>query len=276
MWLSHFGLLICHILSARALRSFISEANENRQRLNSTDHLDRTEYLPLLQRSLKFGLKTGVLSFFLFIFEITFYRWLEYGHISLTTALSPLWILVLGGMLDGIICKTQSFVRLCAWISFSSFLMLLIMKFDHHVKLQWTFIFSPLVILLIILFSALAYIVYGHRIGYFRLTESQLTASLLYSMGAFVSLIVGTLCLQLKDTTGMNKVHSIVLTALSPLAVALVGLGAWAISRDEFEKLLQQGGQAAVHPKKLRLESNGWTCVESKGVTLIPLFGEVR
>jgi len=72
-WLSHLGIIIIHVLSARALSKFISEANENRQRQDSTDHLDRVEYLPLLQRSLKFGLKTGVLCFITFIFEVLLY-----------------------------------------------------------------------------------------------------------------------------------------------------------------------------------------------------------
>eukprot|EP00565_Helicotheca_tamesis_P000937 CAMPEP_0185741430 /NCGR_PEP_ID=MMETSP1171-20130828/38954_1 /TAXON_ID=374046 /ORGANISM="Helicotheca tamensis, Strain CCMP826" /LENGTH=164 /DNA_ID=CAMNT_0028413399 /DNA_START=988 /DNA_END=1482 /DNA_ORIENTATION=+ len=67
----------------------------------------------------------------------------------------------------------------------------------------------------------------------------------------------------------------VLVVTLAPLVVALVGVGAWAISRDEFERLLQCGGQATVHPMKLRLEPAGWTSVESRGVTTIPMFGEV-
>jgi len=60
------------------------------------------------------------------------------------------------------------------------------------------------------------------------------------------------------------------------MVVCLVGMGAWAVSRDEFARLLLYGGQAAVHPMRLRLEAKGWTSVESNGVTTIPMFGEVR
>jgi hypothetical protein len=63
---------------------------------------------------------------------------------------------------------------------------------------------------------------------------------------------------------------------LAPLVVTLVGMGAWVVSRDEFSRLLLYGGQAAVHPRKLRWESNGWTSVQGRGVVNIPMFGEVR
>ena len=67
------------------------------------------------------------------------------------------------------------------------------------------------------------------------------------------------------------------LVTLAPLIMSLVGVGAWAVSKDEFRRLLQYGGQAAVHPKKLKFdEDKGWDAVESKGVTIIPMFGEVR
>jgi hypothetical protein len=62
---------------------------------------------------------------------------------------------------------------------------------------------------------------------------------------------------------------------LAPLVVCLVSMGAWVVSRDEFGRLLLYGGQAAVHPMKLRWEGKGWTSVQGKGVTVIPMFGEV-
>jgi len=65
------------------------------------------------------------------------------------------------------------------------------------------------------------------------------------------------------------------ITFLVPLVIGLGGLGAWAVCRDEFNRLLLYGGQAAVIPLKLSLEPKGWTSVEGKGVIIIPLFGEV-
>jgi len=62
---------------------------------------------------------------------------------------------------------------------------------------------------------------------------------------------------------------------LAPMMVCMVGMGAWVVSRDEFGRLLLYGGQSAVHPKKLRWEANGWNCVQGRGVTIIPMFGEV-
>lgn len=275
-WLSHLGLLCCHILSARALSFFISDANDNRQRPNTTDHLDRTEYLPLLQRSLKFGLKTGILSFFLFIFEVLLYRWLAHGHRSLTRAMSPIWIIVAGGILDGIICKTQNFVRLFAWLSFSLSLMLLCLRFDLSMfEISWTIILFPLLILLCVLFVSLVYIVNGHRIGYFRLTESQVAASVLYTMGSASCFVLAFTLSQLEYINNIDKLSRVLISGITPLSIALVGLGAWAVSRDEFEKLLEHGGQSAVHPKKLKLEAKGWTSVDSKGVSVLPFLGEV-
>jgi hypothetical protein len=63
--------------------------------------------------------------------------------------------------------------------------------------------------------------------------------------------------------------------ALAPLVVCMFGMGAWVVSRDEFARLLLYGGQSAVHPMRLKWETKGWTCVQGKGVALIPMFGEV-
>jgi hypothetical protein len=58
--------------------------------------------------------------------------------------------------------------------------------------------------------------------------------------------------------------------------VVLVGMGAWVVSRNEFGRLLLYGGQAQVHPRRLRFDANGWTSVQGSGVKNIPMFGEVR
>lgn len=276
-WLSHAGILVCHIMSARALSSFISAANENRQSADSTDHLDRTEYLPLLQRSLKFGLKTGLLSFCVFIFEVLLYLRLAHGNISLSATLTPIWILVISGILDGIICKQQHILRLLCWCLAFTSMLLAVLKVDSRVDvLRWRVIFCPTVALLSISTVYLIYIVYGHQVGYFRLTESQLTAGILYSVSTLVSIV---LVIVLGEVIPANRSVELeirlFITTLAPLVVSLVGLGAWAVSRDEFDRLLQCGGQAAVHPMKLRLEAGGWTSAECKGITIIPLFGEV-
>jgi len=277
-WLGHIGLLVCHMLAGKALSIFIADANDNRQRLDSTDHIDRTEYLPLLQRSLKFGLKTGVLSLFIFVFEVLIYLREARGTVNLGMAFVPLWSIVVGGIIDGIVCKTQHLLRLlCSMLMFLSML-LAVMKIDHGLDfIQWRLVVSPIVALLSISSGTLIYIVYGHQVGYFRLTESQLTAGILYSMAALLSIvlvvIVGEVIPLVQPREEATRVF---VTTLAPLVVLLVGMGAWVVTRGEFARLLQYGGQAAVHPMKLRLEPTGWTSVESKGVTIIPMFGEVR
>lgn len=265
-------------MSAKALSVFIATANENRQRQDSTDHLDRAEYLPLLQRALKFALKTGLLSFCLFVFEILLYFRLSRGSISLATAFTPLWIVVTCGILDGIICKSQNAVRLLCWILFLVGMILVVLKVDNVVEiLRWGIVFTPIVALLVIISIFLVYIVYGHRVGYFRLTESQLTAGIMYSASALVSIVlVIVFVIFLSSNRPMELQIRLFITFLAPLVVSLVGLGAWAICRDEFNRLLLHGGQPSVHPMKLRFESKGWTCSEGKGVITIPLFGEVR
>lgn len=276
-WFSHVGLLICHILSAKALSTFISEANDNRQQQDSTDHLDRTEYLPLLQRSLKFGLKTGVLSFSVFVFELLLYLRLSRGSLSLATAFIPIWILVVGGIIDGIVCKTQHILRVLCWVLIFVSMLLTVLKIDHGVEaIRWRLVVSPIIALLSISSGTLIYIVYGHQVGYFRLTESQLTAGILYSMAALICIVLVVVIGEVIPVARPVEVPTrVFVVILAPLVVALVGMGAWAVSRDEFARLLQSGGQAAVHPMKLRLEPSGWTSVESKGVTTIPMFGEV-
>mmetsp|Transcript_22214 Transcript_22214/g.34193 ORF Transcript_22214/g.34193 Transcript_22214/m.34193 type:complete len:543 (+) Transcript_22214:39-1667(+) len=277
-WASHVGLLWCHISSAKALSRFIAEANDNRQRPDSMDHLDRTEYLPLLQRSLKFGLKTGIVSFFIFVFEVLVYIRLAKGSISLGVTLIPVWIFVVGGLLHGLVCKTQHPLKLLCWVLALASLILATMRVDYGVEeVQWRFIISPLVAVLSISSGTLIYIVYGHQIGYYRLTEAQLTAGILYSMAALLSVILLVVVIEVTPLARPVEIQTrFFVVVLAPLIVCLVGMGAWAISRDEFAKLLLYGGQAAVHPRKLRLETKGWTSVESKGVATIPMFGEVR
>ena len=265
-------------MSAKALSSFIAEANDSRQRPDSRDHLDRTEYLPLLQRSLKFGLKTGLLSFGIFIFEILIYVRLARGGVSLTLSFLPLWLLVLGGLLDGIICKTQHSVRVLCWVLTFAAMVLTVLKVDFgYDSIRWRVVVSPVVTVLSISSATLIYIVYGHQVGYYRLTESQLTAGNLYSLAALISIVLLVVIGEVIPLSRPVEIETRVFVVLmAPLVVTLVGMGAWVVSRDEFGRLLLYGGQAAVHPRKLRWEANGWTSVQGRGVTTIPMFGEVR
>jgi len=275
-WISHTCLLLCHVLSARALSTFITEANENRQRQDTTDHLDRTEYLPLLQKALKFGLKTGLLSFCIFIFEILLYLRFSRHTISLSIALVPIWILVVGGILDGIICKTQHIIRILCWILVFVNMVLIVIKVDYNMAISWNIVLTPIIALLSIFCVTLIYIVYGHQVGYFRLSEAQLTSGILYSTAAFLCIVLVVMLGEIippDEFLSLDKKVFVVI--LAPLIVFLIGVGAWGVSRDEFERLLQFGGQATIHAMKLRLERNGWTSVESRGVSEIPMFGEV-
>jgi hypothetical protein len=276
-WSTHIGLLWLHVLSARALSSFIADANDSRQRADSRDHLNRTEYLPLLQRSLKFGLKTGLLSFCVFIFEILIYIRLARGNISLTAAFGPLWLLVTAGIVDGLICKTQHFVRVICWLLTFSAMVLTVMKVDYgYDMIRWRVVISPIIAVLSIASATLIYIVYGHQVGYYRLTESQLTAGNLYSLAALICIVLVVMIgevIPLSRPVEMETRMFVVI--LAPLIACLVGMGAWVVSRDEFGRLLLYCGQSTVHPMKLKWEAKGWTSVQAKGVTVIPMFGEV-
>ncbi|KAG7369224.1 hypothetical protein IV203_031967 [Nitzschia inconspicua] len=276
-WLAHLGLFWCHIASAKALSAFIADANESRQRPDSRDHLDRTEYLPLLQRSLKFGLKTGLISFGVFIFEVLIYFKLARDRLSLTSCLFPMWIMVSGGIVDGIICRTQHFVRVICWALVFTAMVLLCLKVDYgYDDIRWRVVVSPIVVVLTVASATLIYIVYGHQVGYYRLTESQLTAGNLFSLAALISIVLVVVIGEVIPLARPVEIETRVFVVLmAPLVVVLVGMGAWVVSRDEFGRLLLYGGQAQVHPKKLRWEKKGWTTVQGKGVTTIPMFGEV-
>lgn len=276
-WSSHVGLLWLHILSAKALSKFISEANESRQRPDSRDHLHRTEYLPLLQRSLKFGLKTGLLSFCIFVFEILMYLRLSRGNLSLTVAFAPLWVLVFVAIVDGLICKSQHALRVVCWFLTLIAMTLTVLKVDFELtSLRWRFVISPVIVVLCITAATLIYIVYGHQIGYYRLTESQLTAGNLYSLAALISIVLVVIIAEVMPLSRPIEIETrLLVVMLAPLVVSLVGMGAWVVSRDEFGRLLLYGGQSAVHPRTLRWETSGWTTVQGKGVTVLPMFGEV-
>ena len=210
--------------------------------------------------------------------EILTYVRIRHGTPHLAVALIPLWMIVSYGILDGIVCKTQNVTRVLSWIllAFSLVLLVLKMEYNDNYELPWRTVVSPLLLWLGMILSSLGYILYGNNVGYFRLTEAQSTAAIFYSMASVGGLGVLGLVVSnhLARPNGMEV--RVILTFLAPLTVVLFGLGAWAISRDEFYRLLQHGGQAAVHPMKLKLEKEGWTATESKGVTIIPMFGEVR
>lgn len=265
-------------MSAKALSTFIAVANDNRQRPDSRDHLDRTEYLPLLQRSLKFGLKTGLMSFGVFIFEILVYLRLSKGRLSMAVVLLPMWIMVLGGIIDGIICKTQHFLRVICWVLLFISMVFACLKMDNDCEwVRWRMVISPIVAVLSVASGTLIYIVYGHQIGYYRLTEAQLTAGNLYSLAALISIVLLVVVGEIMPLARPVEIETrVFLILMAPLAVTLVGMGAWVVSRDEFGRLLLYGGQSAVHPRRLRWEKNGWTSVQGRGVTNIPMFGEVR
>jgi hypothetical protein len=277
-WLSHVGLFWCHLMSAKALSSFISGANDNRQRPDSRDHLDRTEYLPLLQISLKFGLKTGLISFGIFIFEILMYFRLSRGNSSWSAVLTPIWIMVVGGILDGIICKTQHFLRLICWLLLFLSMVFGVLKADFGIEeIRWRMVVSPIVAVLSISSATLIYIVYGHQIGYYRLTEAQLTAGNLYSLAALISIVLVVVVGEVMPLNRPVEIETrLFVVLMAPLVVTLVGMGAWVVSRDEFGRLLLYGGQSTVHPRNLQWQKNGWTSVQGRGVTVIPMFGEVR
>ena len=63
---------------------------------------------------------------------------------------------------------------------------------------------------------------------------------------------------------------------LAPFVVALAGLGAYLVTRDEYDRLLRYGGQSLNTPMRLRLEENGWNSVVDNGVASIPMFGDVK
>lgn len=210
--------------------------------------------------------------------EILLYIRLRKGSPSLAVALIPFWIIVSYGILDGIICKTQNITRVISWFLLGSSLILLVLRLDYYdsYELDWHTVASPMILFLSLVISSLVYILYGNRLGYFQLTESQATAAIFYSLGTVggLALILLFLFSHLARPEAMEV--RVIMTFLAPLTMVFFGLGAWSISRDEFDRLLQHGGQAAVHPMRLRLEKKGWNATLSKGVTIIPMFGEVR
>lgn len=211
------------------------------------------------------------------MFEILIYIRLARNSISLTAAFIPLWILVLAGITDGLVCKTQHFARVLCWCLAFVAMILLVLKVDFGVTgLRWRVVMSPVVAVLSIASASLIYIVYGHQIGYYRLTEAQLTAGNLFSLAALICIVLVVMIGEVMPLSRPVEVETrVFVVVLAPLVVCLVGMGAWVVSRDEFGRLLLYGGQAAIHPKRLRWEAKGWTSVQGKGVTVIPMFGEV-
>jgi hypothetical protein len=210
------------------------------------------------------------------MFEVLVYIRIANGKMPVGVCFIPIWILVIGGVLDGIICKTQSFIRLLCWILVLSTMIMATMRIDYGVReLEWQVVVSPIVAVLSLGSLALMYIIYGHQVGYYRLTESQLTAGILYSMSAVIAIVI--VVAEVMPLSRPVEIETrILVVIMAPLVVCLTGMGAYAVSRDEFGRLLLYGGQSAVHPMRLKWESQGWSSVPTKGVVVIPMFGEVR
>ena len=185
---------------------------------------------------------------------------------------------MVGGVLDGVVCKTQSFVRLLSWMLALSSMIMATMRIDYGFQeLEWQIVISPIVAVLSLASLALMYIIYGHQVGYYRLTESQLTAGILYSMSAIIAIVLVVVVAEVMPLSRPVETETrILVVIMAPLVVCLTGMGAYAVSRDEFGRLLLYGGQSAVHPMRLKWERQGWTSVPTKGVVIIPMFGEVR
>lgn len=194
----------------------------------------------------------------------------------MTTCFMPLWIMVFAGIIDGIICRTQHILRLISWILIFVAMVLMCLKLDANEAIEWRTIVFPIVIVLSLASASLIYIVYGHQVGYYQLTESQLTAGNLYSLAALLSIV---LVVVLGEIVPLNRhvdiATAIFIVSMAPTVVVLVGMGAWVVSRNEFGRLLLYGGQSQVHPKRLRFDANGWTGVQGSGIKNIPMFGEV-
>lgn len=153
-----------------------------------------------------------------------------------------------------------------------------VLRIDYgHNEIDWEVVVAPIVAVLTLATLALMYIVYGHQVGYYRLTESQLTAGILYSMSAVICIVLVIVVAQVMPLSRPVEIETrILVVIMAPLVVCLTGMGAYAVSRDEFGRLLLYGGQSAVHPMRLKWERDGWTSVPTKGVVIIPMFGEVR
>ena len=300
-WLAHAGVFYCHVKGCRNLGKFIQQANDSRQHSRQTssssgqnnstasqqiaqDYHDRQEYLPLLQRSLKYGLKTGSLCLLLFVFQMLVFFHLREATAAqgdayiqnINTCLLPLWVLVIGGLLDGIICKTQSFLRVVSWILLFTSMLLLVVKVDHdYESVNWFDVTFPLFVNMCICAGSLIYVLYGHQLGYFQLTENQYMAGIMYCISIFMIFCLLVVLSEVIPGMAIDMQTAVFVTFLSPLIIILIGLGAWGVSKDEYRRMLLLGGQQSVHPMRLRLEPAGWTCVQSRGVTLMPMLGEV-
>jgi hypothetical protein len=187
-------------------------------------------------------------------------------------------MLVTGGIIDGLVCRTQHFLRVVCWILVFLAMFLTVLKVDYRYDdIRWRIVVSPIIAMMGIASGTLLYIIYGHQIGYYRLTESQLTAGNLYALAALICIILFIIIGEVMPLARPVEMETrLFVVLMAPILVSLVGMGAWVVSRDEFSRLLLYGGQAAVHPQILQWQPQGWTCVQGKGVVNIPMFGEVR
>ncbi|KAL3912149.1 MAG: hypothetical protein SGILL_006998, partial [Bacillariaceae sp.] len=108
---------------------------------------------------------------------------------------------------------------------FVSMLLVCIKVDESNDSIRWRMIVSPIVAVLSIASATLIYIVYGHQVGYYRLTESQLTAGNLYSLAALISIVLVVVIGEVIPLNRPVEIETRVFVVLmAPLVVVLVGM----------------------------------------------------
>ncbi|EJK62314.1 hypothetical protein THAOC_17079, partial [Thalassiosira oceanica] len=178
---------------------------------------------------------------------------------------------------DGRAVLHPSVLYSAVWFLIFMSMLMSVLRLDLNVYSVQPYIVIAVMALLGVVSGTLIYIVHGHQVGYYKLTDAQLTAGVFYATSSFLAVLVVSImadALSLPDLIQVDLL--IVIVLLSPVVVILGGLGAYFVSRDEYDRLLEHGGQNAVVPMDLVLEQDGWTSVLGRGTVQIPLFGDVE
>ncbi|ETV97776.1 hypothetical protein H310_09129 [Aphanomyces invadans] len=258
-WVGNLVMVGAHVLSIRAATELRHWAE--------TDTVSNEPLLPLLRKILLLYAVSLPLCILLFWAEIAFCAILNNSsNVSVYVAYAPIMIIEVGYVVRYLLCKSRTTLPGIAWILLFVFTLLLAHNSGVAATnapdasgLPWVGVFAPLFVLQLLLFGSLVVVLYMQAAGLYKLNQTQVRATALYTV-ALVAVTIGQVMLVQHmeaqagpaTTTSEMDVPSLLLFT----GWVLASSGLYLVCRQEVMKLMASRGGAV--PVPLTRTAGGW------------------
>ncbi|KAI9916020.1 hypothetical protein PsorP6_008650 [Peronosclerospora sorghi] len=256
-WLANIAMLYAHLTSIRHAKAL--------RRWADVDSMSNEPLLPLLRRIVLVYAISFPLTILLLWSELAFCASLQKTTItSLYICYAPLMVIQVAFVVRYLLCRSDSTLPGICWALLFVFTLLMSYQTDtqrHFEALEmakppisWWIVFAPLFTFELIMAGSLLLILYNEFSGIYRLTRSQLSASVLYTL-ALVAGVSGELMLLEKVDYHWGR------TFTFPSGMVCFGLvcaciAMYIVGRHHVGELMASKGGAV--PVPLTRTANGW------------------